>query len=230
MLDYPRASNAVNVGGSITFVAGILLLMSLWSPYWMQSYEETFSSFKNMGVWQYCFENFRYPYFQFDKLFNGCHSVYSEEYYVIREWLLPGWLLVVQAFVTTAFLLSLFGQTVLAMILTRFPLKFVLENEWLLSSTVSICDGIAATLLFLSVIIFGSQCRRRDWLMYPNFNHLSWSYWLAVISCCMHIVGAFLLYLDAKASYGRRRESRNLIMQMQPNPRTQQGLQRTNYL
>jgi len=230
MLDYPKASNAAVVGGVITYVGGLLLLMAFVSPYWIQSYEETFSNFKNMGIWQYCFENFRYPYFQFDKLFNGCHSVYSEEYYVIREWLLPGWLLVIQAFVTLAFLLSYFGQAVLVMLLVRFPLKFVLENEWLLSSTISICNGIAAALIFLSVVIFGSQCRRRDWLMYPNFNHLSWSYWLAIISMIFHAIGAIFLYMDAKVNYSRRRESRNLVMQMQPNPQSHHGLQRTNYI
>lgn len=43
-----------------------------------------------MGLWTYCFDHFRYPHYQFDKLFDGCNTVFSEEYYVIREWLLPG--------------------------------------------------------------------------------------------------------------------------------------------
>jgi hypothetical protein len=60
------------------------------SPYWIQSFDETFSSFKNMGLWEYCFDNFRYPYYQFDKLFDGCNWIFSQELYVIREWLLPG--------------------------------------------------------------------------------------------------------------------------------------------
>ncbi|XP_011505538.1 PREDICTED: uncharacterized protein LOC105368256 [Ceratosolen solmsi marchali] len=230
MLDYPKASNAVVFGGVITYVAGVLLVMSFTSPYWIQSYVETFSSFKHMGLWEYCFENFRYPYYQFDKLFNGCHHIFSQEYYVIREWLLPGWLMVVQAFVTLALLISFFGQAILILILIRFPLKFVLENEWLLSSIVCVCNGIAGALLFLAVSIFGGQCWRRDWMMYPNFNHLSWSYGLAVISFKFHTVGAFLLYLDARSNYRRRRESRNLVMQMQPNPQTHHGLQRTNYI
>lgn len=61
-----------------------------YSPYWIQSYQETFSDFKHMGLWEYCFDQFRYPYYQFDKLFDGCHYIFSQEYYVIREWLLPG--------------------------------------------------------------------------------------------------------------------------------------------
>lgn len=118
------------------------------SSYWLESYDGTSSSFKNMGLWEFCFKNLRYPYYQFEKLFDGCHNVFSEEYYVIREWLLPGWLLVIQSFVTVSFLLSFSGQAILVMILVRFPLKFVLKNEWILSSVVCVCNSITSELNF----------------------------------------------------------------------------------
>ncbi|XP_029053561.1 uncharacterized protein LOC114881087 [Osmia bicornis bicornis] len=228
--EYHRASNAVVFGGVITYIAGLLLVMAFTSPYWIQSYQETFSNFKHMGLWEYCFEQFRYPYYQFDKQFDGCHHIFSEEYHVIREWLLPGWLMIVQAFVTLALLLSFFAQVVIALTLVRWPLKFVLNYEWLLSATAFLCCASAGTLLFLAVSIFGGQCWRRDWLMYPNFNHLSWSYGLAVISFMFHWFAAFFLYLDAKAGYRLRKESHNLVMQMQPNPQSHQGLSRGGYI
>ncbi|KAL7292760.1 uncharacterized protein LOC106651473 [Trichogramma pretiosum] len=230
MIEYPKASNAVVLGGSITYVAGLLLLVSFTSPYWIQSYEETFNNFKHMGLWEYCFENFRYPYYQFDKLFNNCHHIFSQEYFVLREWLLPGWLMVVQAMVTISLILSFSGQVILVLILIRFPLKMVLENEWFLSTIVASCNSITSILLFLSVTVFGAQCWRRDFLMYPNFNYLSWSYGLAVISMMLHGIGAIFLFLDAKSNYKRRKESHNLVMQMQPNPQTNYSLQRTNYI
>lgn len=92
-----------------------------------------------MGLWEYCFKQFRYPYYQFDKQFDGCHHIFSEEYYVIREWLLPGWLMVVQTFVTLSLLLSFFAQVVIALTLIRWPLKFVLNYEWLLSAFAFVC-------------------------------------------------------------------------------------------
>lgn len=64
--------------------------MYIYSPYWLESYDEAFINFKHMGLWTYCFDHFRYPHYQFEKLFDGCNTVFSEEYYVIREWLLPG--------------------------------------------------------------------------------------------------------------------------------------------
>lgn len=36
--------------------------------------------------------------------------------------------------------------------------------------------------LFLAVVIFGSNCYRRDWLMYPSFNVVSWSFAFAVVA------------------------------------------------
>lgn len=229
-LDYHKASNAVVLGGGLSFVALFLVMMAFVSPYWIESYDETFSNFKHMGLWEYCFEQFRYPYYQFDKKFNGCHHIFSQEYYVIREWLVPGWLMIVQGFVTMAFLLSCFAFITISLIWIRWPLKFVLQYEWILSSVAFVCDAVASGLLFLAVSVFGGQCWRRDWLMYPNFNHLSWSYALAVVSFFFHGFAAYFLYLDARTGYRLRKESRNLVMQMQPNPQSHHGLQRSGYV
>ena len=120
-----------------------------FSPYWIQSYKETFSSFKHMGLWEYCFDQFRFPNYQFDKPFDGCHHIFSQEYYVLREWLLPGWLMVVQAFVTLSLLLSFLGQALIAMILVRLPLRFVLRYEWLLSGIACVCSAITSKYNFI---------------------------------------------------------------------------------
>lgn len=127
--------------------------MSFSSPYWIESYDESFSNFKNMGLWEYCFKDFSYPYYQFPRLFNGCHhifshvsfllsrvrsnltnSLYLQEYYVIREYLLPGWLMAVQTFVTLAFMYTFAALGIMACEIVRWPLRFVLRYEWLLTT------------------------------------------------------------------------------------------------
>nr|CAD7442942.1 unnamed protein product [Timema bartmani] len=200
--DYPKASNALVFGGMVTYIAGLMLIMSFSSPYWIQSYQETFSDFKHMGLWEYCFDQFRYPYYQFDRLFDGCHYIFSQEYYVIREWLLPGWLMVVQAFVTLALMLSFTSQIIIALELCK-------------GGHIYLC---AAVLLFLAVSIFGGECWRRDWLMYPNFNYLSWSYGFAVLSFFFHAFAALFLYMETRKGWELRKESHNLVVQMHPNP------------
>lgn len=69
--------DGVVFGAIITFVAYFFMMMSFCSPYWIESYEETRSSFKNMGLWQYCFKDFTYPNYQFSRKFTGCHNIFS---------------------------------------------------------------------------------------------------------------------------------------------------------
>uniref|UniRef100_A0A1B6FUQ3 EXPERA domain-containing protein n=1 Tax=Cuerna arida TaxID=1464854 RepID=A0A1B6FUQ3_9HEMI len=212
--DYHRASNGLVYGGILAYVGSIFLLISFISPYWVQSYEETFSDFKHMGLWQYCFEEFRFPYHQFDKMFDGCHYIYSYEYYVIREWLLPGWLLAIQAWMTLAFLLVFAALVIIALIVIRYPLRGILHYEWLLTGIVFICEAVSSFLIFMSVWLFWTQSSRRDWLMYPNFNHLSYSYYFGAFSFLIHTLASYILYWDARRAYDLRRESKNLVMQM----------------
>ncbi|KAK9737035.1 PMP-22/EMP/MP20/Claudin tight junction [Popillia japonica] len=215
--EYHKASKHLVNGAILTYIAGIFLIISFCSPYWVQSFHDTFSDFKHMGLWEYCFSNFRYPYYQFDKLFTGCHHVFSEEYYVIREWLLPPWLMAVQAFVTMSLLLSFSAQMIMALQLCRWPLNFILKYEWILSAIDFICCATTAVFLFFAVAVFGGSHARRDWLMYPNFNYLSWSYGMAVLSFFFHAFAAISLYREARLSYEVRKESWNLIRQMQSN-------------
>ena len=83
-------SDVLFYGSIISFISGILLLMSFASPYWLQSWGGTESPFENMGLWEFCFHNFRHPDYQYDTLFDGCHWVWGNEYRYIREKLLPG--------------------------------------------------------------------------------------------------------------------------------------------
>ncbi|KAK9870573.1 hypothetical protein WA026_008135 [Henosepilachna vigintioctopunctata] len=221
--NYPKVSDHLFFGAILTYIAGVLLMISFCSPYWVKSYAETFSTFKNMGIWHYCFEEFRFPYYQFDKLFNGCHHVFSREYQEIREWLIPGWLIAVQTFMTIAFLLSFFSQAIMACQVCRWPLKFVLRYEWILSAINFGCITATSVCMFLAILIFGCSYTRRDWLMYPNFNFLTWAYWLGAISLLLHTVASYFLYKEARLSYELKQESKNLIMQMQPNPQHRLG-------
>lgn len=64
------------------------------------------------------------------------------------------------------------------------------------------------------MVIFGTSCYRRDWIMYPTFNYISWSFYFALFSMFFHAFAALCLYGETKRSYERRRESKNLVMQM----------------
>ena len=66
----------------------------------------------------------------------------------------------------------------------------------------------------MAVAIFGGNAYRRDWLMYPKFNVLSWAYSLAVVAFMILALASLLLYKEARKSYEMRREAKNLVMQI----------------
>ena len=90
-----------------------------------------------MGIWEFCFYKFRHPDYQFDHLFHGCHPLYGEEFRLIREKLLPGWLMVVQLFITISLILRLrpfvfiLGHSMIDASVQIFQQMKTLHADWL---------------------------------------------------------------------------------------------------
>ena len=98
----------------------------------------------------------------------------------------------------------------------RFPLEVILRFEYHFCGLSFLCNTATAVLMLLSVImfnlasnktcldmltvtvlqivIFGASCWDRDWLLYPNYNYVSWSFAFALFSCACHICAALLMY------------------------------------
>ena len=105
-----------------------------------------------------------------------------------------GWLMTVQAFMTLSLIISCLAQISATLLLVRWPLNFTFRYQWQILGTCMILNASKAFTLFLSVAVFGGQCWRRDWLLYPNFNYLSWSYAFAVISMGLAAGAAYCFY------------------------------------
>ena len=63
---------------------------------------------------------------------------------MIREYLLPGWLLTVQICITLAFVLTFLTLGLLALELIRWPLKTVLQYEWLMTKISHIALAVSS--------------------------------------------------------------------------------------
>lgn len=59
------------------------------------------------GLWTVCFNNFTDIHRFYDYRFHGCMWVFEEEYYIIHDYLLPGFYIAVQFFFTLTFTLLL---------------------------------------------------------------------------------------------------------------------------
>lgn len=77
--------------------------------------------------------------------------------YVIREYLLPGWLMAVQTFVTLALMLSFTAQALLALVIIRMPLRTVLRYEWIFVSISFIMVAITSKCVF-NVLLLSNLC------------------------------------------------------------------------
>jgi len=200
------------------FVGGVLLLMAFCSPYWLQSWEDTQSPFVSMGIWEACFYRFRYPRNQIDKLFTGCHQIWGTEYRELREWLLQPWLMLVQFLMCVSFIFSFLSQIFDVGLLLRMPLERVLRFEYRLVFVSFLMKSLTAILLFITVCLFGGSCWDRGWLLYPNYNYVSWSYAAACFSMVAHGVAGWYMYLETRDAIERRDRNMALVMQMYPTP------------
>lgn len=63
-----------------------------------------------VGLWTVCFENFTDIHRFYDYRFEGCMWVFEEEYYIIHDFLLPGFYVAVQFFFTLTFTLLLISM------------------------------------------------------------------------------------------------------------------------
>lgn len=59
----------------------------------------------SLGLWTVCFKNFTDIHRFYDYRYEGCMWVFEEEYYIIHDYLLPGFYIAVQFFFTLTFTL-----------------------------------------------------------------------------------------------------------------------------
>ena len=112
-----------------SFGAAVLWLLSFSSPYWLASWEDTRTDqkFLNMGLWTFCFDRYRHPNQQFDRLYSGCNPVWGYEYREIREWMAPWWLMLIQFISVVSFILMNIGLVIDVALFLRIPMEHVLR-------------------------------------------------------------------------------------------------------
>lgn len=70
-------------------------------------------------------------------------------------------------------------------------------------------------MILLGILIFGFNAYRRDWLMYPKFNIISWSFGLGIVAMALLGGASAMLRREAKRAYDIRDQAKNLVMQME---------------
>nr|XP_023011978.1 uncharacterized protein LOC111502200 [Leptinotarsa decemlineata] len=187
---------------AVTVAASIFVIISFCSPYWLVNDEKIQDpQFIKIGLWEVCFRNFRDFRHQYDFNFTGCWWVFEEEYYIIFDFLLPGFFIATQFFFTLCLTLVLVAAflTWMYCFCSRDHDKYLL----LLLSNGSILS-LAGICGFIAVSIFGANGDNRDWM--PNWQHndLGWSFAFGVVgSLLLWPAGALFLVEARRARYRR---------------------------
>ena len=66
------------------------LCISFASPYWIEAYPQSFNEFRNIGLWEVCFDHYMHYRDQAQEIFTGCYWVFDGVIFnKLKEWLLP---------------------------------------------------------------------------------------------------------------------------------------------
>ena len=79
------------IGFGCSIFALACLCISFSSPYWLQTYPNSFNSFKNIGLWEVCMEGYMHYKDDSQEVYSECWWVFNNKpkYKKLREWLLP---------------------------------------------------------------------------------------------------------------------------------------------
>jgi len=207
-----KTSYSLLVSSYVALLALITLIVSFASPYWLSSHKYTYKNFVRLGLWDFCFDNYRHPSYQYDEIFSGCHWIYSSKYQNIRDWLQPGWFMFIQAMMSIALCLSVFGLVTISTTI----MHFLNRHQIIIIGIAFIFEACATIPLFLGWLVFSIMHSDRSWLMYPMYNHLDWAFYVAILSSLLHFIATIMLLYETIKTRERKQKLTNLVYNMQP--------------
>lgn len=165
-----------------------------------------------------CFKNFTDIHRFYDYQFQGCMWVFEEEYYIIHDFLLPGFYIAVQFFFTLSFTLLLVSVILtlgifaysreddryMVVLLSNGAsqvaggktISNIIENSTSLKS--SIYPHKLAIFGLIAVSIFGARGDGRDWMPHWEHNDMGWAFACACVGVCILLPSGILYMAEAR--------------------------------
>lgn len=175
----------------LTGLATFLLLLAFSTSSWIvvqSDFEENpMCQLLNMGLWSFCFKNFRYPNAFYDRVYNKCYWIFSPELWDLQDYLLPSWFRAVQTFMTLSFLLMLASTIAITTRICGRGASLAFSG-WV--------NVIVTIMIFLSLMLFGHFGHTlENWMPHPSENELGYSYGLLVGAGFLTLFGGVLALL-----------------------------------
>lgn len=147
------------------------------------------------GLWQVCFNGFEDIRHLYDTRFYGCRWVFTEDYYIIHDILLPDFFVWTQFLFSLCFTLLVIGSFLAALYLccSRHHNKYLLLL-WSTGTNLTI-SGIFGV---IACLVFGGRLHYRDWMQNWEHNNPGWSYALACIGSLVLLAAGILFLVEAR--------------------------------
>ncbi|XP_027197216.1 uncharacterized protein LOC113791619 [Dermatophagoides pteronyssinus] len=211
MRKYRYRTSFLLIAASYTGLFGLItIIIAFSSPYWLSAHKYTYSSFVRLGLWTFCFDHYKHPPYQYDETFTGCRWIYDPKYHNIRDWLQPGWFIFVQVMITFSMIFS----TAALMIISIPIMHFLIRYNVVMIGLGSLFKCLSAIFGFIGWLVFAVKHDVRSWLMNPRFNHLDWSFYLAILSTLLNASAAIMLAIEMRRARQKRQRFTNLVYNM----------------
>lgn len=192
------------IGFGCAIFALAALSVAFASPYWVQTYPNSFNTFQNLGLWEVCMNNYMHHKDDSQEIYDGCWWVFNRDkkYWKLREWLLPPWFIACQVMGIGTLLLEIGTCFVVAAVfLHGCPFA---HHEW--HQTYAMFGAASTSFLSTMTIliagtVFAELHQDRQWMPRPDQNFLSWGYGFFIISGIFSLAAGICLYLEAKRAY-----------------------------
>ena len=131
---------------------------------------------------------------------------------------MPPWLLAVQALLVLSLILSSLSRLLSLLSVFQSPRDIWLRFGYYFLLINVLLDLVTGLVLFTTSLIFCVSCWSRSWLLYPNYNYLSWGWAAVLLSSWAHLASTLLFLSEARKERGQREKNEELLLQLQPVP------------
>ncbi|XP_017069847.2 uncharacterized protein LOC108107013 [Drosophila eugracilis] len=187
---------------SLSVFSIILFVIAFSTPYWLVTDGHLNNPrFIHLGLWEVCFNNFQDIHRFYDNRFTGCLWVFEEEYYIIHDFLLPDFYILVQLLATLCFVMC-----IIVVPLTATLLRTLRDDDQNIGLLLAIgsCHIVGSVFGFIAVIIFGAKGDSRDWMPGWQNNDMGWSFALGVVGAVLLMPAGILYMVEARRERYKR--------------------------
>ncbi|OAF65809.1 hypothetical protein A3Q56_06474 [Intoshia linei] len=173
-----------------SFITLMLYIVAFSTPYWIQSYENTYTKFQNVGLWELCFRNYIHDKDSKQEIYDGCWQIFSRKmkYWKLRGWLLVDWLIIVEFLSILILVIHVFkALTVIIVSMHCCPIMNH-ERYQMQGNICALVMGFLSIIFSLIMLFLWAFKPDWNWIPRPDLNKPGASF----VFCALSIVTTFI--------------------------------------